>query len=172
MLVVYGAAHDDNKLNFLFELSRFCVSNQDPILIGGDFNIIRYANERNTGNGVHRHSGLFNTLIHTFELREMVMTGGMFTWSNNQEVSILKKLDRLLMSKEWEDLFPMAMVKKLPREVSGHNPLLLLFAINPTSKSIQFRFELSWLKNPEFFTQVERIWNKSCNAKTSIDKIQ
>jgi hypothetical protein len=100
------------------------------------------------------------------------MSGGKFTWSNNQEFPVLEKLDRLLMTKEWEDIFPLAMVKKLPREISDHNPLILLTdSITPT-RSIQFRFELSWLNNPNFFTQVEKIWSKPCRAKSSIDKIQ
>jgi len=34
------------------------------------------------------------------------MTGGLYTWSNNQENPILEKLDRILASKKWEDIFP------------------------------------------------------------------
>lgn len=156
LLVVYGAAQDENKLKFLAELSQFCSSNHEPILIGGDFNLIRYANERNKNMGVHRHTGMFNTLIHLHELRELVMLGGMFTWSNSNEFPILEKLDRIFMTKEWEQIFPLAMVKKLPREVSDHNPLILLTTSQTPSKSIQFRFELGWLKNPNFFHQVEK----------------
>jgi ABC-type Fe3+-hydroxamate transport system substrate-binding protein len=37
---------------------------------------------------------------------------------------------------------------------------------------IQLKFDFSWLKNPEFFTLVEKIWNKPCKARTTIDKIQ
>jgi hypothetical protein len=47
------------------------------------------------------------------------------------------------MSKDWEDIFPLVMVKKLPREVSDHNPLILLTDSKAPTKSIQFRFELS-----------------------------
>jgi endonuclease/exonuclease/phosphatase family metal-dependent hydrolase len=50
------------------------------------------------------------------------MTGGLFTWTNNQTPPVLDKLDRILMSKEWEDIFPQAIVKRLPREISDHNP--------------------------------------------------
>lgn len=121
---------------------------------------------------MHRHSGMFNTLIHLYELRELIMTGGRFTWSNNKEFPVLEKLDRILMTKEWEDLFPLAMIKKLPREVSDHNPLILLTDSKTPSMAIQFRFELSWLNNPDFFTHVERIWSKPCKAKTTLDKIQ
>jgi hypothetical protein len=72
--VVYGAAHEENKPTFLTELAHFYSANTEPLLIGGDFNLIRYANERNTNNRVHRHSGMFNTLIHLYELRELIMT--------------------------------------------------------------------------------------------------
>jgi hypothetical protein len=78
------------KGKFLTELSLFCSSNLEPILIGGDFNIIQNANERNKNMGVHRYSWLFNSLIHTHELRELMMTRGMFTWSNNQEFTVLE----------------------------------------------------------------------------------
>jgi exonuclease III len=48
LLIVYGAAQEENKLSFLAELSSFCSTNVDPLLIGGDFNIIRYANTTTT----------------------------------------------------------------------------------------------------------------------------
>ena len=54
--MVYGAAQEEHKSAFLDELSSFCSTNSEPILIGGDFNIIRYANERNKMDGVHRHT--------------------------------------------------------------------------------------------------------------------
>jgi hypothetical protein len=109
--------------------------------------------------------------MHLYELRELIMTGGMFTWSNNQETPILEKLDRIFVSKEWEDLFPLTMVKKLPREVSDPNPLFLLTDSKISSKSIQLRFELSWLKNYDFFKQVEKIWADPCRASSTLDKI-
>jgi hypothetical protein len=62
--------------------------------------------------GVHRHTQLFNSLIQFYELRELVMNGGLFTWSNNQDPPILEKLDRVLVNKEWEDCFPQVIVQK------------------------------------------------------------
>ena len=100
------------------------------------------------------------------------MTSGMYTWSNNQDIPILEKLDRILMSKDWEDLFPQVWVRKLPREVSDHNPLILASGQHRNTKSIQFRFELSWLSNPDFITAAEKIWLKPCRATSALDKIQ
>ena len=117
LLVVYGAAQEENKLFFFVELSIFCAKNSEPLNVGGDFNIIRYSKEKNTMDGVHRHTPLFNSVIHFYELRELIMTGGLFTWSNNQDNLVMVKLDRILVNKEWEDLFPQANVKRLPREI-------------------------------------------------------
>ena len=97
LLVVYGAAHEENKNVFLSELSHFCANNDEALLIGGDFNIIRYSKEKNNMDGVHTS---FHSLIHFYELRELNMNGGMFTWSNNQDAPTLVKLDRILVTKE------------------------------------------------------------------------
>jgi hypothetical protein len=109
--VVYGVTHDENKMSFLAELSHFCTSNIEPMIIGGDLNIFRYLKKKNTMDGVHRHTALFNSVIHFYELRELVMNGGLFTWSNNQDPPVLEKLDRILMTKEWEDIFPQTIIR-------------------------------------------------------------
>ena len=53
------------------------------------------------------------------------MTDGLYTRSNNQNFPSLDNLDRILVSKEWEDIFPYAIAKILPREVFDHNPLIV-----------------------------------------------
>jgi hypothetical protein len=100
------------------------------------------------------------------------MNGGLYTWSNNQDPPVLEKLDRILVSKSWEDLFPHALVRKLPREVSDHNPLIMTSGTPKKMPHIQFKFDLNWLDNPDFYVQVEKIWLKPCRAKSALDKIQ
>lgn len=95
-----------------------------------------------------------------------------FTWSNNQEDPLLEKLDRILVNREWEDIFPNVLVKKLPRDVSDHNPLILSCEPGKNIRHLQFKFEQHWLTNPDFFQAVKKIWEKPCRAKTSIDKNQ
>lgn len=46
LLVVYGAAHDENKPEFLAELSSVCHRIKTPYLVGGDFNIIRHCGKK------------------------------------------------------------------------------------------------------------------------------
>ena len=71
-------------------------------------------------------------------------------------IPCVKKLDRILMTKEWEDIFPQAMVKKLPREISYHNPLILSSGFCDKVPFVQFKFDLYWLKNPDFYQRVEK----------------
>ena len=84
----------------------------------------------------------------------------------------MEKLDRILISKSWEDIFPLAVVRKLPREISDHNPLIISTGVPRNRTNNQFKFDLSWLKNPEFYSLVDKIWSKPCKAKSALDKIQ
>jgi hypothetical protein len=43
---VYGAAQDAQKLDFLSELVRMCDNQDLPMMVGGDFNIIRKKEEK------------------------------------------------------------------------------------------------------------------------------
>jgi hypothetical protein len=43
---VYGDAQKEHKSRFLSELSAVCLRSQVPLLIGGDFNILRKAEEK------------------------------------------------------------------------------------------------------------------------------
>ena len=106
--------------------------------------------KKNKGGGVHRHAQLFNSIINSLDLLEIHMNGGRFTWSNNQSNPTLDRLDRCLMSKSWEDIFPRIMMYKLPREVSDHNPLILTDNTTQPLNNLTFEFELSWLRHPDF----------------------
>jgi exonuclease III len=99
-------------------------NNTYPCIIGGDFNIIRFSSEKNKG-GIHRHTHIFNSVIISSGLTDLQMTGGKYTWSNNQDPPTLERLDMFLVSKGWESIFPLSMVYKTPRELSGHNPAIL-----------------------------------------------
>jgi hypothetical protein len=64
----------------------------------GDFNILRFFADKNINFHPNRFSDTFNALIQVNELRELYISRGVFTWSNNHVVSILEKLDRILLS--------------------------------------------------------------------------
>lgn len=98
------------------------------------------------------------------------MTGGNFTWSNKQENPTLVK-DRILMNREWGQLFTLVRVHKKVRKMSDHNPLVLTSVGDPHPKNIPFGFEFTWIKNPEFLIKVEKIWRAPTRDNNMLDKI-
>jgi len=100
LMAVYGPAQDDFKSAFLSELVRTCQQNPMPTLIGGDFNIMRHSKEKNKVNFNPRWPFLFNTVIDSFDLREIELTGRQFTWANSLADPTYEKLDRALMTSE------------------------------------------------------------------------
>jgi L-lysine 2,3-aminomutase len=71
-----------------------------PMLIGGDFNFIRFPSEKNKEMRRSKWSSMFNAIINTYELKEVEMSGGQFTWSNNHLNPTVEKLDIFLMTAE------------------------------------------------------------------------
>jgi hypothetical protein len=77
-----------------------------------------------------------------------------------------------LMSGSWEKIFPLVKVKKLPRNISDHNPLVVDSENLIKKTQSPLVFEIGWLKHPDFKQIIGRIWNKPCRAKSTLDKIQ
>jgi hypothetical protein len=46
MGTIYGPAHEERKEQFLVELSNICSKNNLPMLVGGDFNILRFSSKK------------------------------------------------------------------------------------------------------------------------------
>lgn len=68
---------------------------------------------------------LFCDFVDRNELINLHLSGARFTWSNFQGNPSLSKLDRFLVSVDWEELFSPISVSALPRPGSNHNLLLL-----------------------------------------------
>lgn len=95
------------------------------MLVGGDFNLIRGGEDKNSGGVDSRLTRAFNEFIGKAQLREIYRGRGGFTWSNKQASPILSNLDIFLVSTDWEENFPLATVTSLTRIGSDHTPLML-----------------------------------------------
>jgi hypothetical protein len=105
------------------------------------------------------------------ELRELNISRGLFTWSNNHANPILKKLDRILISREWEILFPTIHGHKEPRNMSDHNPLIISTQSDDPRCRREFRYELTWLKHPDFLHRVAEIWHAPTRDELVLDRV-
>ena len=68
LVAIYGAAQDAQKGDFLAELVRICEVETLPILVGGDFNIIRRQSEKNNDNFNDQWPFIFNAIIGSLDL--------------------------------------------------------------------------------------------------------
>jgi hypothetical protein len=70
---VYRPAQDGEKTQFLTQMAHICSSEKNPMIIGEDFNIMKFHDDKNNSNFCPRWSILFNSIIDTLELREIEM---------------------------------------------------------------------------------------------------
>jgi hypothetical protein len=169
LMAVYGPAQDDFKTAFLSKLVCTCQQNPLPTLIGGDFNIMRNNKEKNNDRYSDRWPFLFNAVIDSFDLWEIKLSGGQFTWVNSLPSPTYEKLDSVLMTTEWEFKYPLVSVRALDRGVSNHTPLLLDTGEAAFSgNGRQFRLELSWFTREDFYSRVAEIWRKPVRGRNSV----
>jgi hypothetical protein len=136
------------------------------MLIGGDFNILRKESDKNKLGGTNKWSSLFNSIIDIHDLMEL--SGRLFTWSNNRNPPTYEKLDRFLVSLEWDLHFNNVNVSGLSRSFSDHVPLCLKTDFTPPIVR-DFRYELYWRLRPDFRILVENNWALSVRGKKSIE---
>jgi endonuclease/exonuclease/phosphatase family metal-dependent hydrolase len=68
---------------------------------------------------------LFNAIIENLNIREIALSGCQYTWASRRENPTYEKLDRVLGSVEWEQKFPLILVRALSHSGSDHTPLLI-----------------------------------------------
>lgn len=101
LITVYGPAHHDMTTDFLRELSEICNNETLPIMIFGDFNLIRESKDKCSAVSCQLFMDLFNDFIGCFQLREIIRTGLRYTWSDKRPDPIRINLDTLLVSSTW-----------------------------------------------------------------------
>ena len=160
LVAVYGPAQEVAKTSFLCEMVNLAKDNPHPLIIGGDFNLLRFPFEKSKGRFDNRWPLLFNAVIDSLNLREISMVGRQFTWAYSLPEPTYEKLDRVLMDNDWESKFPLVSVRSLERieSLSDHAPILLTTGTPRPQYKPRFKFELGWLHREGFHAMVKRIW--------------
>jgi endonuclease/exonuclease/phosphatase family metal-dependent hydrolase len=172
LVAVYGAAQDEFKADFLRELVNLAKDNPHPILIGGDFNLLRFRYEKSKDRFDSHWPFLFNVVIDSLDLREVLMVGRQFTWANSLPDPTYEKLDRVLMDTDWEDRYPLVTVRALERieRLSDHAPILLSTGTPRPICRKQFKFELGWLHREGFHDMVKDVWERPVSVRSPIER--
>jgi hypothetical protein len=157
LTAVYGPQEDAHKLLFLEELEAIRDQCSGPWAITGDFNLI--LNEADKSNDRIDRANLrqFRRTVARLELLDLHLHGRCFTWSNERENPTLVRLDRVLVSTEWESLFPNAHLRGLGSDASDHCALLLQTNLTQMNKA-RFHFESYWPKFDDYLDVVALGW--------------
>ena len=116
---------------------------------------------------------MFNAIIEMLNLRELELIGRKYTWANYVEVPTYEKLDRILVTTDWEQKISLASVQALTREISDHTPPLLDSG-EPSHRGnvLNFKFELGWLTRDGFFGLVKEVWKSKNRGRSPMEKWQ
>jgi hypothetical protein len=139
--IVYGASSDDKREEFIDELHRLIDEIKVPVIIGGDFNLVRYKKDKSNGCVYFKWCDKFNEWIDKYGLLEIKLFGRSFTCSNNQENVVMSHIDRIFCNTDFDTKFPLGWVKALTRNPSDHVPLLWEAGQNQPKKVFRFKFE-------------------------------
>lgn len=122
---VYGPQADDDKIAFLNELQELRATMASPWLLGGDFNMVTSATDKNNGRINHRPASRFRRFIADHALRDIYMHGRCYTWSSEQQNPTLVRNDRVLCTTSRVTGHPQHLLRCLTSAASDHCPLVV-----------------------------------------------
>ncbi|XP_074346132.1 uncharacterized protein LOC141684893 [Apium graveolens] len=132
---------------------------------GGIAMIWRHQNEADKKGGRLYPSQLiqgFRDVIEDCNLSDMDLIGYPFTWERGSAAAdrIEVRLDRALISVDFQNMFPEAKLYNLEVSTSDHCPILLdLHSTIVGFQTKSFRFENAWLREPMCQRIVEDVWS-------------
>ena len=144
-----------------------------PMLIGGDFNVTLWPDDRpDGGGGRDPGSSQFREVLALLGLADMGPQDRRYTWNGPASQS---RLDRFLCSTELLALCPLAEVSALPRPLSDHTPILWsakVGEVNPT----YFKMDRSWFRDDKFKEDLCAWWRSRQSqgpvADSLVDKLK
>ena len=154
---VYGPVCSGDREEFWEELGSVKGLWSDPWCVGGDFNLVRFPEERSRGGGLTASMRRFSEVLEKLELRDYPLRGGLFTWRGGLNNQVQSRLDRFLVTDNWVNLFNGAVQGILPRPVLDHFPVLLEGGGLKRGPS-PFRFENMWLEEEGFKDKMKTWW--------------
>lgn len=169
LVVVYGSPYEAGKLDFLNELHEIMSKSQEPTMLAGDFNLVRFLADKSNSVINYRWAQAFNEWVDKWALVELNPSNIRYTWTNKQDCPILAKIDRIFVTTGWEQFFPSVKVKGLDKPPSDHNPLLIDTGDNAFFGKKIFRFEKWWVQKESFTKIVGKAWAQPYQSANSVD---
>lgn len=87
--------------------------------------MIHFSREKKRGSILMCCMDRFSNFINENDFIDLPLSASKITWTNNQVMLAISRIDRFLMSKEWEEHFVGVIQYALPRWSSDHRPIKL-----------------------------------------------
>lgn len=158
---VYAPCTSDDKALLWDRLTLVVGQNSGVnICIIGDFNSILSERERvGVGeNDMSRDRRVFSEFVVGSNLLDVNLCGRKFTWYSSRG-TCKSRLDRALINDLWASKWQDTELRRLPRSVSDHCPIVLTTR-NDDWGPKPFRFVNAWLSCPGFRDRVVASWNE------------
>lgn len=177
LIVVYAAPSASRRSGLWNELREVIQGVNEPLLIGGDFNIIVRVDERTGGNGQLSSDSLeFGDWINEMALIDMGFRGNKYTWRRGKVTNnyIAKRLDRVLCCPQLRLKFQEALVSHLPFLSSDHAPMYVQLSpvVSSNTGRRPFRFEAAWLQHPGFQELLEISWDRGLSTPAALNALK
>lgn len=162
----------------LFKLWMVRQSENEPWIIGGDFNEVLYDSEKIGGR--RRCGGRFNNFpecCQSVGIQSVKYTGPAWTWTNGRKgtANIKQRLDRFLANAHWKNLFPNAVSHNCGFFGSDHRVVKLNLNLKKwivkTPQNKPFIFENKWTAEEDYRDQIQKAWENSVNTHSLPEKL-
>ncbi|KAJ0545596.1 putative RNA-directed DNA polymerase [Helianthus annuus] len=160
---IYGSTLKTNRRRMWEELLEAKNMINGHWIMLGDFNEVRFPEERFNSQFDASAAMCFNSFISRGGFQEYNMGGMRFTFLAG-DGSNLSKIDRVLVCNNFMDKWPNASLLALNRKITDHSPLILSTVNNSFGPS-PFRLFNSWFTLDGFDEAVKRGLNKICDSR-------
>ncbi|KAK8697653.1 hypothetical protein V6N13_113792 [Hibiscus sabdariffa] len=171
LTVVYASPNAAKRKHVWQHLTALEPSSDIPWVLGGDFNSILSAEDRNRNMAFVRNgSRLFNDFLFQTGLTDLGFSGLPYTWSRGR---LSQRLDHFLGNTTWLSAFSQASMYHLDRLGSDHCPIVLrLMAPTPISVHRSFYYLDAWNEHPTFNDFLSSVWEPNGSLLGNIENFK
>ncbi|KAL3751071.1 hypothetical protein ACJRO7_011961 [Eucalyptus globulus] len=134
----------------------------EPWIVAGDFNAIRYASDRadRSNYWIPALEDFGNCLIQA-GLDDLKFVGNRFTWAASSRPNRKqRKIDGVVVNSAWNSTFSYSEAPFLAPGVLDHSPIVVRILPTPNNRK-PFKFFNFWMAHPTFFELVAQVWDSS-----------
>lgn len=154
---VYGSQNQLKREELWGFITAIINSWQGVLMIHGDFNEVRSKEERRGSNFDERSASKFNDFINSNNLIDVKINGSNFKWIKGGGEK-MSKLDRILVSNKFGEIWPNFEVLTEARLHSDHKPLILR-QITRNFGTTPFKLYNSWMEIEQFESIIKETWS-------------